>query len=72
MARTKETKSIDVFIGNYGTFKIPSMKLGDLSRDKRTREGKLRSRYVNALYELEEIAFSLGLEAPDISPVRMK
>ena len=52
---------VNLIVTDFGTYVCPK-EVFILKNDKRTREGKVKQRYINAVTELDEIAWELGLD----------
>ena len=52
---------VNLIVTDFGTYLCPK-EIFILNSDRRTREGKMKARYINALMALDDIAWHLGLE----------
>ena len=62
----------NIIVGNFGEYEIKSSKPFDLNSDERTRNGKLRKKYIEAVFALEMTAFELNVDIADILPIKRK
>jgi hypothetical protein len=60
-------QTVNYFVTDFGTFELKTDILFRLKKDRRTKEGKLRARYEEALTVISEVAFKLDKSPSDLT-----
>lgn len=67
--RRRPNMNIYIIQTHFGAVQIKTGKIHALPTDKRTKKGKMRAKYFEAIETIAKTAYELDCEIEDISPV---